>query len=114
MTKLIIAAGKWELNSDLFTLLYFVNPTNISKLKAGEVKVRFRQETMKISYLKSTIPTHLLIIFFHFRSMAFARGKIVKAGDEEPDETEKAIAQALLDLEINSGTNQQFCNLFHS
>ena len=35
--------------------------------------------------------------------MAFARGKIVKAGDEEPDEVEKAIAQALLDLEINSG-----------
>ena len=34
--------------------------------------------------------------------MALARGKIVKANNEEPDEIEKQISQALLDLEVNS------------
>ena len=34
--------------------------------------------------------------------MALARGKIIKANNEEPDENEKQISQALLDLEINS------------
>merc|ERR1712062_335934 len=36
------------------------------------------------------------------RRMALARGKIVKANNEEPDEIEKQISQALLDLEVNS------------
>ena len=39
---------------------------------------------------------------FNFRRMALARGKIIKAGNEEPDEIEKQISQALLDLEVNS------------
>jgi len=34
--------------------------------------------------------------------MALTRGKIIKANNEEPDEVEKAISQALLDLEVNS------------
>ena len=34
--------------------------------------------------------------------MALARGKIIKAGNKEPDEVEKQISQALLDLEVNS------------
>merc|ERR1712048_1424925 len=39
---------------------------------------------------------------FYKRRMALARGKIVKANNEEPDEIEKQISQALLDLEVNS------------
>ena len=34
--------------------------------------------------------------------MALTRGKIIKARNEEPDEVEKQISQALLDLEVNS------------
>ena len=37
-----------------------------------------------------------------FQKMALARGKIIKANNEEPDEIEKQISQALLDLEVNS------------
>merc|ERR1712048_1406075 len=42
------------------------------------------------------------IHFYKRRRMALARGKIVKAHGEEPDEVEKQISQALLDLEVNS------------
>ena len=34
--------------------------------------------------------------------MALTRGKIIKANNEEADETEKQVAGALLDLEANS------------
>jgi len=34
--------------------------------------------------------------------MALTRGKIIKANNEEPDEVERSISQALLDLEVNS------------
>ena len=47
--------------------------------------------------------------------MAFAnRAKIVKANNAEPDEFEKAISGALLDLEINSeaGAMSQGSKLF--
>merc|ERR1711964_547665 len=45
------------------------------------------------------------------RRMALARGKIIKAGNEEPDEVEKAISQALLDLEVNSDLKAQLREL---
>jgi len=40
--------------------------------------------------------------------MALTRGKIIKANNEEPDEVEKAISQALLDLEVNSDWGLQY------
>jgi len=48
---------------------------------------------------------------FNFRRMALARGKIIKAGNEEPDEIEKQISQALLDLEVNSDLKAQLREL---
>ena len=42
-----------------------------------------------------------------FQKMALARGKIIKANNEEPDEIEKQISQALLDLEVNSDLKAQ-------
>merc|ERR1712029_103080 len=42
------------------------------------------------------------IHFYKRSNMALTRGKIIKANNEEADETEKQVAGALLDLEANS------------
>ena len=52
--------------------------------------------------MKPNLMVRHVNLLYHFRRMALARGKIVKANNEEPDEIEKQISQALLDLEVNS------------
>merc|ERR1712109_144848 len=44
--------------------------------------------------------------------MALTRGKIIKANNEEPDEVEKAIGFALMELESNSDLKAQLRELF--
>lgn len=44
--------------------------------------------------------------------MAFSRAKIIKSNNDEPDEFEKSISQALLDLEVNSDLKAQLRELY--
>ena len=56
---------------------------------------------------------HLLDLVGIFFQMAFAaRAKIIKPNNEDADEFEKAISQALLDLEINSDLKAQLRELY--
>merc|ERR1711978_285355 len=70
-------------------------------------KLYYRYSSRYEAQLDNT-STNLL---YHFRRMALARGKIVKANNEEPDEIEKQISQALLDLEVNSDLKAQLREL---
>ena len=44
--------------------------------------------------------------------MAFTRAKIIKVNNDEPDDFEKSISQALLDLEVNSDLKAQLRELY--
>merc|ERR1740128_613654 len=63
-----------------------------------ETAAQLRQ---KIKQFKKR-PSLYCLIHFYKRSMALERVKIIKANNEELDEMEKQVSQALLDLEVNS------------
>ncbi len=79
----------------------------VSRIFSGR---RLRTWQKGLGLLGHTKLSKILVI--SFQMALAARGKIIKSNRDEPDEFERSISQALLDLEINSDLKAQLRELY--